>query len=116
MSPEPTKHSETGASSIKRWGTAQECSPSTRETTEAYGYLCRVGTVAHTLMAEAITKVWTRQRLDKEIGRVITQEGFTIKVDQEMVDCVAFYVYDVVFTKANQAFFEVMGRAPGRGI
>ena len=65
------------------------------------------GTVAHDLAAKRLTGKLTKTSILEEIGKVVMQDGFEIKIDEEMVDGAELYC-DVVM-----ADLAAMNKAPG---
>lgn len=85
-------HSKVGASSMARWE-RDHCPGSVRlsEGLESKaGFAAAEGTVAHWLGELALTGKNYRQSIDG-LGDVVQQDGFTIEVDQAMIDHVTEY-------------------------
>lgn len=87
-----TKHSNLGPSSAKRWiacpGSVAACAkvpaqPSTIFSAE--------GTVAHDICEQHVTNQLTHKQLMSLVGTVVEQDGFSITIDEEMVNAAADY-------------------------
>ncbi len=100
---EETTHSQIGASSAKRF---MNCLGSinlinklgVKSTTSKYA---AEGTVAHILAEDALRNRKSIKAIKENIGKTITQEGFKIKVTEEMVEVVIFYTYLILADHKN---------------
>lgn len=89
------KHSYLPASACERWWNCPGSAKAAADNPSQASIYTAEGTVAHSLVHYALLKDQTLADIEKYIGDVEPQDGFSIKITEEMVDAVWVMVQEV---------------------